>query len=164
MLLKKITKNQKQQGFNLIELLLIIAVLIVLVLISVWALAGQRTRARDAKRISDIRQIRTALELYKINEGEYPLVANALVLGSAQAAKLCSNAEGGLVSSQTACLVDTTYMSVMPGDPLAGQKYLFTSQADGYNLQFTTEKDTILGSAGFYFGHASGVDARQGNY
>ncbi len=56
-------KNQKK-GFTLIELLVVIAIIGLLATLSVVALNNARERARDSRRISDIKQIQIALELY----------------------------------------------------------------------------------------------------
>jgi prepilin-type N-terminal cleavage/methylation domain-containing protein len=63
-------KNQK--GFTLIELLVVIAIIGILSTLSVLALNSARARARDAKRIADIRQIQTALEMYYNMNNTYP--------------------------------------------------------------------------------------------
>ena len=69
-------KNQK--GFTLIELLVVIAIIGILSTLSVLALNSARARARDAKRIADIRQIQTALEMYYNMNNEYPSSTTAL--------------------------------------------------------------------------------------
>ncbi len=63
-------KNTK--GFTLIELLVVIAIIGLLSTLSILALNQARARARDAKRISDVKQIQTALELYYNDAGAYP--------------------------------------------------------------------------------------------
>ena len=62
----------KKQGFTLIELLVVIAIIGILATLAVVALQNARKNARDAKRIADIKQIQTALELYFNDVGEYP--------------------------------------------------------------------------------------------
>jgi len=57
----------KQKGFSTLELLVVIVIILILAGISIIALNGQRAKARDAKRISDINQIRTVLEFYYNN-------------------------------------------------------------------------------------------------
>ncbi len=63
---------KKKSGFTLIELLVVIAIIGLLATLSVVALNNARQRARDARRISDVRQIQTALELYYNINNEYP--------------------------------------------------------------------------------------------
>ena len=61
-----------KKGFTLIELLVVIAIIGLLSTMSVLALNSARARARDAKRISDIKQIQTALEMYYNDNNNYP--------------------------------------------------------------------------------------------
>jgi len=69
-------KNKK--GFTLIELLVVIAIIGLLSTLSVLALNGARARARDAKRIADIKQIQTALEMYYNDNNIYPSVLSQI--------------------------------------------------------------------------------------
>lgn len=67
---------QKKKGFTLIELLVVIAIIGILSAIGLVSLNGAREKARDAQRISDLAQIRTALVLYfDDNDSAYPGVA-----------------------------------------------------------------------------------------
>ncbi len=62
----------KKSAFTLIELLVVIAIIGLLSTLSVVALNNARARARDATRLSDIRQIQNALNLYWQASGVYP--------------------------------------------------------------------------------------------
>ncbi|HPW05776.1 MAG TPA: prepilin-type N-terminal cleavage/methylation domain-containing protein, partial [bacterium] len=66
-----------KKGFTLIELLVVIAIIGLLSTMSVLALNSARARARDAKRIADIKQIQTALEMYYNDNNTYPEAAVA---------------------------------------------------------------------------------------
>jgi len=67
-------KNKK--GFTLIELLVVVAIIGILATIVLSSLSSARERARDATRLSDIRTIQTALELYNLETGSYPVTAS----------------------------------------------------------------------------------------
>ena len=61
------------RGFTLIELLVVIAIIGVLATLVLLQLGTARSRARDAKRIADVSQLRQAVELYyEDNSGAYP--------------------------------------------------------------------------------------------
>ena len=85
-----------QKGFTLIELLVVIAIIGLLSTLSILALNQARARARDAKRISDVKQIQTALELYYNDMGAYPSAVTA----------------GGSIASTY-----STYLAVVPTPP-----------------------------------------------
>lgn len=60
------------KGFTLIELLVVISIIGVLSSVAMTSLNAAKTKARDTKRLSDMEQIRLALELYKSDHGFYP--------------------------------------------------------------------------------------------
>lgn len=68
-------KYPNKKAFTLIELLVVIAIIGLLSTISIIALNQARAKARDSKRLADIRQIRTALEVYFDKNGHYPTYA-----------------------------------------------------------------------------------------
>ncbi|MBC7869079.1 prepilin-type N-terminal cleavage/methylation domain-containing protein [Candidatus Saccharibacteria bacterium] len=66
----------KKRGFTIVELLIVIVVVGILAAISIVAYGGVQNRARDTIRIDDSEKIRKALELYRIDTGEYPAAIN----------------------------------------------------------------------------------------
>jgi prepilin-type N-terminal cleavage/methylation domain-containing protein len=64
--------KKKYQGFTLIELLVVVAIIGLLSTLSILALNTARARARDAKRVADVKQVQTALEMYFNDVGSYP--------------------------------------------------------------------------------------------
>jgi len=74
--------NRKNKGFTLIELLVVIAIIGILSSVVLASLNTAREKSRDAKRVSDIKQLQLALELYYDTKGEYPdAIANLLTEG-----------------------------------------------------------------------------------
>jgi len=99
-------KNKK--GFTLIELLVVVAMMGLLAALAIVALNTARSRARDARRVSDIKQIQTALELYYMDNYKYPVqpALNAIE-------GVCLSSTSGFA---TPCL-GTTYMGNIPSNP-----------------------------------------------
>ncbi len=75
-------RNKHQKGFTLIELLVVIAIIGLLASVVLLALNSARAKARDAKRLADIKQMTTALELYYNDAGGYPTAAAAIPTGT----------------------------------------------------------------------------------
>lgn len=110
---------KSKKGFTLIELLVVISIISLLSSVVLAALNDARMKARDARRISDLRQIRIALESYFADNGYYPpaSVSAACPTGYNCTGYLRSNAVSGganwdLLANQLA-----KYIS-LPKDPL----------------------------------------------
>lgn len=73
--------KKTNRGFTLIELLVVIAIIGILSSVVLASLNSARTKSRDARRISDIKQLQLALELYNDSNGNYPATLDALVTG-----------------------------------------------------------------------------------
>ncbi len=68
----------KNKGFTLIELLVVIAIIGILSSVVLASLNTARQKGRDARRISDIKQIQLALELNYDSTQSYPVALSAL--------------------------------------------------------------------------------------
>lgn len=67
--------RNKNKGFTLIELLVVIAIIGLLASVVLLALNSARAKSRDAKRLADIRQLASAMELYFNDVNSYPTAA-----------------------------------------------------------------------------------------
>ena len=72
----------KKLGFTLIELLIVIAIIGLLSTLSVLALNQARIKSRDTKRVADVKQMMTALEMFYNDAGTYPVTATVTPGGS----------------------------------------------------------------------------------
>jgi type II secretion system protein G len=120
-------KNNK--GFTLIELLVVIAIIGLLSTMAVVSLNSARGKSRDARRMSDIKQIQTALEMYNNDEGTYYTTATAAVASTALGTELAD------------------YMAQVPDDP-RDHTYLYSSDESTYTLTFELEQATSGFTAG----------------
>ncbi len=62
----------KRRGFTLIELLVVISIIALLSSVVLASLSISRKKARDAKRVENVKQIMVSLEYYLDKTGRYP--------------------------------------------------------------------------------------------
>ncbi len=147
-----------KKGFTLIELLVVIAIIGLLSTIAVVALNSARTKSRDAKRVADVKQIQTALELAFSETNGYPAVATSTVLGVTGAKVLCNNSNVA-VFQDTVTGCTTTFMPLIPlaPTPPTGNSYTYTGTASTYEIKFTLEGAVGSLAAGVVLATPSGM-------
>lgn len=118
------SKNKK--GFTLIELLVVISIISVLSALLMTNFVGVRQRGRDGQRKSDIRQVQSALEFYRSDNGSYPTVFP--------------------VCGQPFTYNNITYMQKIPCDPTEKTDYPYVS-ANGltYTIYACLENENDAG-------------------
>ena len=157
-----------KKGFTLIELLVVIAIIGLLSTLAVVALNSARAKSRDARRLSDVKQIQTALEMYLNDNSRYPttpttagpgVCANIGTLVSASVTGLCISANSATIGTCNG----TTYMATLPADPLdspTGTRvpYCYTSTGDAtYSMRYTLENATAGYAAGSHIATPAGM-------
>jgi type II secretion system protein G len=121
--------DPRNKGFTLIELLVVIAIIGLLATMAVVSFGSARLKARDVKRLSDLKAIRTAILLYYDDNGAYPCAGGDFY-----------------IDDQTTCLTTAlvpTYLASIPVDPkwggdgsaTWGADYQYTSPA-GVSYRF----------------------------
>lgn len=152
--------RSQSKGFTLIELLVVIAIIGLLSTLAVVALNSARQRSRDAKRVSDIRQIQTALELAFSETSNYPVETN-VVLGAADDDVLCNvNNTATFAANTTGC--GTVYMGLVPTNPTpsgAAYRYNSASGSGTYWITFNLEGATGQLSSGPNCANQNGIQA-----
>lgn len=101
-----------KKGFTLIELLVVIAIIGILSSIVLASLSSARAKGRDARRLSDIKQIQLALELYYDANSAFPPGTTDVTTGKNKFDPTLLEGPG--------------YISKVPTDPSTGASYLYT--------------------------------------
>jgi len=122
-------KNKKQNiGFTLIELLVVISIIGILIGLSIFGLQGARETSRDAKRKSDLEQIRSGIEIYKADCNAYPATLSP---GSPLTGD----------GSTPSCLTTNTYISSVPVDASSpSHDYNYSSDGITYTVCASLEQ------------------------
>src|SRR3954471_14227436 len=99
-------QSSLKKGFTLIELLVVIAIIGILASIVIASLDSSRKKGRDARRLSDVKQLQLALEVYYDQNNSFPSqIANSLTCNTTYGASCATNLTG------------PGYISVVPTDP-----------------------------------------------
>lgn len=111
-------KKSLTKGFTLIELLVVIAIIAILISVGVVSYTRSLKLSRDARRKTDLEQIRQALETYRSELGTYPANSSSLT---------------------------PDYITLVPEDPKApSSTYIYTLNSSyTYNLCATLEAPVL---------------------
>ncbi|KKU67541.1 MAG: hypothetical protein UX89_C0014G0011 [Parcubacteria group bacterium GW2011_GWA2_47_16] len=127
------------RAFTLIELLVVIAIIGILSSIILTNLNGSRQKARDVKRVSDVKQLQLALALYyDANDGKYPTVLATLATTYIPAVP---TPPGG-VSGASANYV---YVPIAVGGAYCNSYHLGTALEVAGNSVLTSDSDVAAG-------------------
>jgi general secretion pathway protein G len=131
------SQRRNQDGFTLIEIMVVILILGLLATIVVQSLRGAADKAKRTKAQADISEFKTALDRYYLDNGFYPTTDQGLpaLVSPPTGGRIPGNYESG------------GYIERVPNDPW-GNPYVY--QSDGTNY--------VLKSLG-----PSGVDGNQDN-
>jgi general secretion pathway protein G len=116
------TISKKQKGFTLIELMIVVLIIGILsgIMLAVINIPGIQSKARDARRIGDIKKLQTVLELFFSDNRGYPTTTpDWLRLGGLDPADLRADA--------------LPYINKIPQDPKGGNAPAGVTCFDGHS-------------------------------
>lgn len=135
----------KRKGFTLIELLVVIGIIAMLVAIAIPNFLSARQRAGDARKKSEMEQLKTALRLYYNDFGTYPAgLAPTYTVIRGCGTSGTNNCDGTVCTTvdfaaggTTGC--DTVYMKKFPADFTSKYKYYQSTGGDDFCIKTTLD-------------------------
>ncbi|WP_197485279.1 MULTISPECIES: type II secretion system major pseudopilin GspG [unclassified Vibrio] len=135
-------QNKKQQGFTLLEVMVVVVILGILASFVVPNLLGNKEKADQQKVITDIVALENALDMYKLDNSVYPTTDQGLDA-------LASRPTG---SPEPRNYRADGYIRRLPKDPW-GYEYQYLSPGDNGNIDIFS-----LGADGQAGGEGSSTD------
>lgn len=140
-----------RRAFTLIELLVVISIISLLSSVVLSSLSATKAKSRDTERIQEMKQLQTAMELYRADfNGNYPV-----------------GYDSALTSLGDLSVLVPQYISALPQDPFktGAEAYKYCNRSNGslssgceasprndetYAIKFETEATSVFGVAGTY--------------
>ncbi|MDP2091015.1 MAG: FISUMP domain-containing protein [Candidatus Gracilibacteria bacterium] len=122
-------KGKNLKGFTLVELIVVITILAILGTIAFISLQGYSTSARDSTRVSDLSSMKTSLELFQLDAGNYPKPTG-----------LVSITYSGTTVWNQGTFGETVFANLgkldkIPKDPLTDKEYTYSVLVNGNQYQ-----------------------------
>lgn len=129
MLLLRPQSQDRRQGFTLVEILLVVAILGILGTVAVVGLGNRTKNANIIAARTSIKAIQTAIDIYEVDNGIYPATLQALLTKTSE-----NNWNGPYIKDGR-----------MPKDPW-GNDFGYAVKSDSYEIK-SAGPDKQMGSA-----------------
>lgn len=130
-----------RKGFTLIEILIVVAIIAILASVVLIGLGPTQQAGRDAKRLSDLREVQTGLELFYSKCGYYPGTASGQACGSNATVSDWLDMSNALINAGIG-------LTQIPNDPAGGSAtYYYTSENGGSSYVLGAKLENANGSA-----------------
>jgi prepilin-type N-terminal cleavage/methylation domain-containing protein len=113
-----------RKGFTLIEILIVVAIIAILASVVLVGLGPTQQAGRDARRLSDLRGVQTALELYFSSCGFYP---GPTIPATGCAGKTWGSIPPTWADLKTVLQDSKIGVNTVPDDPSTGKHYFYGS-------------------------------------
>lgn len=135
--------SQKSKGFTLIELLIVIGIIGILSAVVIVANTRSKLNARDARRLVDVKEMFSALQVYYTNEEEYPPDCSeaGYVGGCDQTHPYLTIDVDTTLDNQFIQFLNPTYLGVSPRDPFNNTEHHYI---------YATDVEYPVGSGEYY--------------
>ena len=125
----KHSQARRQQGFTLIEVMIVVAILGILATLVVVSIGGRQDQALVTATKSDLQAISQALDLYKLDNFKYPTTDQGLEALVVKSDNARSWPEGGYLKKVQVDQWKNPYVYISPG--ATGAYDLYSLGADG---------------------------------
>ena len=140
--------RNKQKGFSLIELLIVVAIILIIAAIAIPNLLRSKMAANEASAVGSLRTLNTSSVAFSTSYGNYPTKLSDLGPSTSPTSTAADLIDSALVSGSKsgytfAYTASTTYQqySITAGpisQGVTGQRYFFTDQSGVIRVNLTT--------------------------
>lgn len=137
-----------KKGFTLIELLIVIAIIGLLATLAIVSLTTAQRKARDVKRVADMKSIQSAMELYYSDHAGYPSPASWADLSSDLSAYITALPTAPNHTNTTSPEAYTVGVNTAAGTDSATQYVVGATLEDGSHQALSQDDDVNYAAGG----------------
>jgi len=142
-------RKNRQKGFTFLEIMVVVAILAILAGLIIPRFVGRAEEARKTKAIVQMRELMKALELYKLDNGQYPTTEQGLMALVEQP------------TSEPMAKKWKKYLDKVPLDPWKNQ-FIYICPGADHGRKSDVDREKTEGKYGFYDIICYGQDGIEG--